>query len=164
MTGTVLTAVQSTLAAGGQPLAGPFAACGMMLIGVIAQRGFRHVAPRRAVRIGLGILLLGAGLTFLGATGAGMAPLLLGGAVVGIGTYGFVYPGGLAAVAEAASGEERARAVAGYFVLAHLGFGAVPLLVGLAIDTFCAGPALAGSWLALLLAACLLWWITFRSE
>jgi MFS family permease len=69
VTGTVLTAVQSTLAADGQPLAGPFAACAMMLIGVIAQRGFRRVAPRRAVRIGLGVLLLGAGLTFLGATG-----------------------------------------------------------------------------------------------
>ena len=163
VTGTVLTAVQSTLAAGGQPLAGPFAACGMMLIGVIAQRGFRRVAPRRAVRLGLGVLLLGAGLTFLGATGAGMAPLLLGGAVVGIGTYGFVYPGGLAAVAEAASGEERARAVAGYFVLAHLGFGAVPLTVGLAIDAFGAGPALAASWLALLAAACALWVATARS-
>ncbi|MBL6077797.1 MFS transporter [Belnapia sp. T18] len=163
VTGTVLTAVQSTLAASGRPLAGPFAACGMMLIGVIAQRGFRQVAPRRAVRIGLGVLLLGAGLTFLGAAGWGMAPLLLGGAVVGIGTYGFVYPGGLAAVAEAASGEERARAVAGYFVLAHLGFGAVPLTVGLGIDAFGAGPALAGSWLALLLAACLLWWVTSRS-
>ncbi|SDD16765.1 MFS transporter [Belnapia rosea] len=163
VTGTVLTAVQSTLAAGGQRLAGPVAACGMMLIGVLAQRWFRQVAPQRAVRIGLAVLLAGAGLTFIGTAGGGLWPLLLGGAVVGIGSYGFVYPGGLAAVAEAASGEDRARAVAGYFVLAHLGFGAVPLLVGLAIDGLGAGPALAGSWAVLLLASLVLWRATARS-
>ncbi|MBL6456466.1 MFS transporter [Belnapia sp. T6] len=163
VTGTVLTAVQSALAAGGGRLAGPFAACGMMLVGVMAQRAVRDVAPRRAVRLGLGILLAGAGLTFLGTTGWGMGPLLLGGAVVGIGSYGFVYPGGLAAVAEAASGEGRARAVAGYFVVAHLGFGAVPLLVGLAIDAWGAGPALAGSWVVLLAACAALWVATARN-
>jgi hypothetical protein len=52
----------------------------------------------------------------------------------------------LAAVAVASSGEDRARAVAGYFVIAHLGFSAVPLAVGLAVDALGVAPALAGLW------------------
>jgi ABC-type thiamin/hydroxymethylpyrimidine transport system permease subunit len=44
------------------------------------------------------------------------------------------------------SGEERSRAVAGYFVIAHLGFSVVPLAVGLAVDALGAAPALAGLW------------------
>ena len=159
VTGTVLTSVQSTLAAQGtdhgQPLTGPLAACGMMLVGVVAQQVFRRMAPRHAVRIGLAVLMLGAGLTFWGTAGGGLWPLLVGGAVVGVGSYAFIYPGGLAAVAEAASGEDRARAVAGYFVVAHLGFSAVPLLVGLAVDGFGAAAALATTWVVL--AAAALW-------
>ena len=164
VTGTVLTSVQSTLAAQGQPLTGPLAACGMMLVGVVAQQVFRRMAPRRAVRIGLAVLMLGAGLTFWGTAGGGLWPLLVGGAVVGIGTYAFIYLGGLAAVAEAASGEERARAVAGYFVVAHLGFSAVPLAVGLAVDAFGAGPALAGLWTGVALAALVLIPLIRRGE
>jgi hypothetical protein len=157
VTGVVLTSVQSTLAAQGQPLTGPLTACGMMLVGVLAQRALHRVAPRRAVRLGLVVLTLGAGLTFWGAVGGGVWPLLVGGLVVGIGTYGFIYLGGLAAVAEAASGEDRARAVAGYFVVAHLGFSAVPLLIGLAVDGFGAAAALAAAWLALVGVAAWLW-------
>jgi MFS family permease len=153
VTGTVLTSVQSTLAAQGQPLTGPLAACGMMLVGVVAQQVFRRTAPRRAVRIGLAVLMLGAGLTFWGTASGGLWLLLVGGAVVGVGTYAFIYLGGLAAVAEAASGEDRARAVAGYFVVAHLGFSAVPLLVGLAVDGFGAAAALTTTWVVLAVAA-----------
>ena len=139
----------------GQPLTGPLAACGMMLVGVVAQQVFRRMAPRRAVAVGLAVLMLGAGLTFWGTAGGGLWPLLVGGAVVGVGSYAFIYLGGLAAVAEAASGEDRARAVAGYFVVAHLGFSAVPLLVGLAVDGFGAAAALAATWVVL--AAAALW-------
>jgi hypothetical protein len=70
-----------------------------------------------------------------------------------VGVYGFVYLGGLAAVAEAASGEERARAVAGYFVAAHVGFSAVPLAAGLAVDALGAPAALGGLWAAVAAAA-----------
>jgi MFS family permease len=169
VTGTVLTSVQSTLAQQGQPLAGPLAACGMMLVGVLAQQAFRRIAPGRAVRIGLVALVCGAGLTFWGTAGWGTAggglwPLLLGGAVVGTGSYAFIYLGGLAAVAEAASGEDRARAVAGYFVVAHLGFSAVPLLIGLAVDGFGAVPALAVAWVLLAAASCWIGVATARSE
>lgn len=168
MTGVVLTSVQSTLAAQGQPMTGPLAACGMMLVGVLAQRALHRVAPRRAVRLGLLVLTTGAALTFWGTAGGGTAgggvwPLLVGGLVVGVGTYGFIYLGGLAAVAEAASGEDRARAVAGYFVVAHLGFSAVPLVVGLAVDGLGAAAALAGAWVVLVGVAAWLWVATARN-
>jgi len=152
-TGTVLTSVQRTLAEAGLPIAGPAAACVMMLVGVLAQQAVRGVAPRRAVPIGLAVLVAGAGLTLFGTATAALWPLLAGGVLVGIGTYAFIYPGGLAAVAVAASGEDRARAVAGYFVIAHLGFSAVPLAVGLAVDGVGAAQALGGMWVALVLAA-----------
>ncbi|GGC33430.1 MFS transporter [Siccirubricoccus deserti] len=148
-TATVLTTVQAAMAAEGRPLLGPLAACGMMIIGLAAQQTGRKMPAGRAVRLGLGVLVVGGALTFWGVLGGGLLTLLAGAAMVGIGTYAFVYPGGLAAVAEAASGEDRARAVAGYFVVAHAGFSAVPLAVGLAVDAFGIAAALLGAWLAL---------------
>jgi hypothetical protein len=115
------------------------------------------------VRLGLLVLTTGAALTFWGTAGGGVWPLLVGGLVVGVGTYGFIYLGGLAAVAEAASGEDRARAVAGYFVVAHLGFSAVPLVVGLAVDGLGAAAALAGAWVVLVGVAAWLWVATART-
>lgn len=97
--------------------------------------------------------MLGAGTGFLGAVTGWLAPLLAGAVIIGIGVYGFVYLGGLAAVAVAASGEDRARAVAGYFVAAHLGFSAVPLATGLAVDAVGAAAALGGLWAGILAAA-----------
>ena len=163
-TGIVLTSVQSVLARQGHALVGPLAACGMMLVGVLAQQACKRMRPGPAVRLGLAVLVLGCGLCFWGAAwGGGLWPLLLGGAVVGIGSYAFIYPGGLAAVAEAAAGEDRARAVAGYFVVAHLGFSAVPLVVGLAVDGLGAGLALALAWGVLVASAIWLWVATARS-
>jgi len=152
-TGTILTSVQAAMTAQGMPLAGPLAGCTMMLVGVAAQRALAGIAPQRAVRIGLGILVPGAALTLWSAGAGRIWPLVGGAVVVGIGVYGFIYLGGLAAVAEAARPEERARAVAGYFVVAHLGFSAVPLIVGLAVDRFGASAALAGMWGAVALTA-----------
>jgi hypothetical protein len=83
-------------------------------------------------------------------------PLLVGAIGIGVAVYGLLYLGGLAAVAEAAAGEERARAVAGYFVVAHLGFSAVPLAAGLAVDAVGAPAALGGLWAALAGAALVL--------
>jgi MFS family permease len=153
VTGTVLTSVPAALATAGLPRAGPLAACAMMGVGVLAQLAVRGLAPRRAVALGLGLLVAGAGACFWGAAMQALWPLLLGGVAVGVAVYALVYPGGLAAVAEAASGEERARAVAGYFVIAHLGFSAVPLAVGLAVDALGAPLALGGTWAAVALAA-----------
>ncbi len=155
VTGTVLTAVPAALAAQGFPGAGPWAACVMMLTGACLQLMLRRVAPRRAVVVGLGCLCLGAGLVFWGAAFGVLWPLPVGAMLTGAATYGLVYMGGLAAAAEAA-GQERARATAGYFVVAHIGFGGVPALVGLAMDGFGRSPALLGVWLALVATALVL--------
>ncbi len=152
-TGTMLTSVQAAMTAEGLPLAGPAAGCAMMLVGVLAQQVVRGLVPRRAVRAGLFILLAGSGLAFWGAAAGAVWPLLGGAVVVGVGVYAFIYAGGRAAVAEAATGEERARAVAGYFLVAHIGFSAVPLAVGLAVDAVGTAPALAGLWVVSALAA-----------
>lgn len=155
-TATLLTSGQALVAAQGAPLLGPLAACCMMLVGVAAQRLFGGVAPRPAVRIGLGLLVLAAGLAFLGAVTASLPLFVLGAAGVGVGVYAFLYRGGLAAVSEAATGEERARAVAGYFVVAHVGFSIVPMLAGLAVDAFGGAAALGGLWLGILAGAVVL--------
>ena len=151
-TGTVLTSVPAVLTAAGMPQAGPAAACAMMALGVLAQFAQRRLAPRRAVAVGLALLVGAAALAFWGTVARAPWPLLIGGAAVGIAVYAFIYAGGLAAASAAASGEDRARAVAGYFVVAHLGFGAGPLAVGLAVDALGTGPALALAWLAVLLS------------
>ncbi|WP_165982727.1 MFS transporter [Dankookia rubra] len=153
VTGTVLTSVPAALAAAGLPGAGPLAACAMMGFGVLAQLALRRLAPRRAVGWGLGLLVAGAAACFWGAAVQALWPLLLGGVAVGVAVYALVYPGGLAAVAEAATGEERARAVAGYFVVAHAGFSAGPLAVGLAVDALGVPLALGGTWVLVALAA-----------
>ena len=155
VTGAILTAVPAALAAQGYPGAGPWAACLMMLTGAGLQLRMRRVPPRRAVLAGLGLLCLGAGLVFWGAALGLLWPLPLGAMLTGAATYGLIYLGGLAAAAEAA-GQERARATAGYFVVAHIGFGGIPALLGLAMDHFGRGPALLGLWLALLATALVL--------
>lgn len=145
VTGTVLTSVPAALAAQGFPLAGAVAVCVMILVGVVVQQALHRLDPRRAVRLGLVVLCAGAGLTLWGAATGRLWPLLLGGGITGTASYGFIYLGGLASVAEAA-GTDRPRAVAGYFVVAHLGFSAVPLAAGFAVDALGAGVALGGLW------------------
>ncbi len=154
-TGTVLTAIPAALTAQGWPSAGPWVACLMMATGAATQLLLRRVAPRRAVRRGLALLCLGSGLVFWGTAQGLLWPLPLGAMLTGIASYGLVYLGGLAAVAEAA-GAERARASTGYFVVAHLGFSLVPMAAGLALDAFGRGPALLGLWLALAASALVL--------
>jgi MFS family permease len=150
VTGTALTSVPVALAAQGMPRLGPVAVCLMILVGVVVQQalGRAGLRPRRAVPLGLSVLVAGAGLMAWGTlAGGALAPLLAGGALVGSAAYGFIYLGGLAAAAQEAAPAERAGAAAGFFLLAHLGFALPPLLVGLAVDRFGAAMALSGLWL-----------------
>jgi predicted MFS family arabinose efflux permease len=151
VTGVVLSTVPVALAALGHPRAGAWVVAGMILAGTATQQVFRAVEPRRALRIGLPLLCLGAGLVFLGAVQGWLWLLLLGGPLTGMAAYGLVYLGGLAA-ATAAAPDDRPRATAGFFVIAHLGFSAVPLVVGLAADAFGSTLALAGMWCFVLAA------------
>jgi len=149
VTGVTITSVPSALAAAGHPRLGPLAVCFMILVGTAAQQAIGHLPARRLSLAGLPVLVAGAGLVVLGTLGASLPLLLAGGALVGCAAYGFLFVGALAAASETAGGEDRARAAAGVFLIAHAGFCLPPLLTGLAVDAFGAAPALAGFWAGL---------------
>lgn len=141
-TGVTLTSVPAALAAQGMPRAGPVAICFMILFGTAVQQAVKRMRPRRSVLVGLGVLTLGAACVMWGAVERSLPLLLVGGAAVGSAAYGFLFVGGLAAASEDPS--ERARAAAGFFLVAHTGFFLPPLLTGLAVDAFGAPRALTG--------------------
>lgn len=141
-TGVTITSVPAALAAQGMPRAGPVAICFMILVGTAVQQGLRRVEPRRSVLIGLAVLSLGAACVMWGTVERSLLALLVGGAAVGSAAYGFLFVGGLAAASEDPA--ERARAAAGFFLVAHAGFFLPPLATGLAVDAFGASRALAG--------------------
>ena len=156
VTGVTITSVPSALAAAGYPRMGPIAVCFMILAGTAVQQAIGRLPARRSSLIGLPVLVAGAGLVVLGTLTATLPLLLAGGALVGSAAYGFLFVGALAGASEAASGEDRARAAAGVFLIAHLGFCVPPLLTGLAVDAFGAAPALGGFWAGLALFCALL--------
>lgn len=155
VTGVTLTSVPSTLAAAGYPRLGPLAICFMIAVGTAMQQAIGAWPARRLSLTGLPVLLAGAALVLAGTLQASLILLLAGGALVGSAAYGFLFVGALAAASEAASGEDRARAAAGVFLVAHAGFCIPPLLTGLAVDRFGAAAAMAGFW-AWLAAFCAL--------
>jgi len=163
VTGTTLSSVPIALAERGMPRLGPLAVCVMIAVGVTAQQALGRVPPRRSVLAGLGVLVAGTGLVVIGTLSGALVPLLLGGAVVGSAAYGFLYLGGLAAVAQVAPAAERANAAAGYFLVAHIGFGLPPLLTGLAVERFGAAPALGALWLGVTAMAAALAWAMRRA-
>lgn len=146
VTGVALTSVPSTLAAAGYPRLGPLALCFMILVGTAVQQMIGRLPVRRLSLVGLPVLLLGAALVILGTLRVSLPLLLAGGALVGSAAYGFLFIGALAAASEAATGEDRARAAAGVFLIAHAGFCVPPLLTGLAVDAVGAPAALGGFW------------------
>jgi MFS family permease len=149
VTGVTLSSVPAALAASGHPRLGPLAICFMILVGTLVQQAMGRLPARRASLVGLPVLLAGAGLVVAGTLDAALLPLLVGGALVGSAAYGFLFVGALAAASEAAAGEDRARAAAGVFLVAHAGFCVPPLLTGLAVDAFGATTALVGFWAAM---------------
>lgn len=151
-TGVMLTAMPAALAAQGSPRLGPFAVCVMILVGVAVQPFLRRVPARRSVLIGLVLMVLGDTLAVWGTLSGAVLPLLVGGAVIGSAAYGFLFLGGLSAASAAAAPEQRARAAAGFFLVAHIAFALPPLLTGLAVDAFGAAVALPGHVLAVALA------------
>ena len=155
VTGVVLTTVPAALAGLGQPHAGAWAVAVMILAGAATQQWLKGLAPRRALRLGLPLLCVGSAMVFMGAARVWLWLLLPGGVVTGMAAYGLVYLGGLAA-ATAAAPQDRPRATAGFFVVAHAGFSLVPLAVGLTADVVGSQMALGGMWLAVLAASTLL--------
>lgn len=103
-------------------------------VGFLCQPLARRTNNATALMFGCGLIPLGFLMLCLGAIW-GMLPLVLVGAgVTSSASYGFTYLGGLAEVS-AASGADRARATAGYFVYAYVGFSIPVILSGLVADS-----------------------------
>lgn len=103
--------------------------------GALVQPLARRMDSTLSVKIGLILLPIGYVL-LLGGIWLGVIYLvLIGTAIVGAAGYGFIYLGGLAEVSRL-GGEQRARAVSGYFLCAYLGFGLPSILLGIIADIF----------------------------
>ncbi len=122
------------------------------MVGVVLQPTAGQMTPPRAVRLGLVLLVIGMTLITAGSLQQSIWLLLLGAAVAGSAAYGFIFTGGLTAVSVAA-GQERARASAGFFMFAYIGFSIPPLITGFAFDRFGAAPTLIGATMIIALVA-----------
>jgi hypothetical protein len=110
----------------------------------------RHVSE---TNITVGIVLVPTGYTVLGlgAWVGDIALILLGAATTGAGAMGFVFPGGLSGVSQAASAD-RAGAITGFFLCCYLGFCLPTCAAGFAAD-FLGLPAALGLFGVVLSAA-----------
>jgi MFS family permease len=111
--------------------------------GVAVQPWARRMHPRNALLAGALILPVGYFALLYGAWAGHMSLVLLGSALAGSACYGFTYLGGLAELSQR-GGEQRARAVSGYFVFAYLGFGLPSVGLGFLADRFGLVPTLTG--------------------
>lgn len=101
--------------------------------GALVQPLARRFDSRSSIQIGFLLLSLGYILLVIGAWFGILVLVLLGAAIAGSACYGFTYLGGLAEVTKA-GGEQRARAVSGYFLFAYLGFSLPSILIGFIAD------------------------------
>lgn len=139
-TGLVLSVIPSVLAAHGL---GKYAGISSMLAiscGLLFQPIARKFDPKVSTKIGILILLPSYALLTWGALNANLPAILLAAFLASSSCYGFVYLGGLSGVARSA-GNEQARASAGYFLMAYLGFSVPVIITGLIVDRY--GTALA---------------------
>jgi hypothetical protein len=105
----------------------------MLAAGTVAQIDARERAPLASLKFGAIILTLGTALLAVGLALQSTPLTLLGAAVAGGATHGWLFVGGLARVAEFAPNS--ASAVSGFFLLAYLGFGLPAIALGWAADT-----------------------------
>jgi len=134
-TGLVLSVIPSVLAAHGL---GKYAGISSMLAiscGLLFQPIARKLDPKVSTKIGILILLPTYALLTWGALNANLPAILLAAFLASSSCYGFVYLGGISGVARSA-GNEQARASAGYFLMAYLGFSVPVILTGLIVDRY----------------------------
>jgi MFS family permease len=98
--------------------------------GALLQPLVRRMESRTALRAGFIALPLGYALLMGGTVSGSLALVLVGASIAGSACYGFTYLGGLAEISRA-GGEQRARAVSGYFLFAYLGFSIPSVVIGL---------------------------------
>ncbi|MBH3428756.1 MFS transporter [Pseudomonas alkylphenolica] len=108
--------------------------------GLLFQPLARRMAPARSTLLGLIVLPCSYALLAWGADRGQLFAVLLGAVAASSACYGFIYLGGLSAVT-ALAGTEKARASAGFFLLAYLGFSLPVIFTGLLADSL--GPRIA---------------------
>lgn len=103
--------------------------------GLLFQPLARKLDPSYSTRIGLTILLPAYVLLAWGALHGVLLAVLLGALAASSACYGFVYLGGLGGVS-ALAGDQKARASAGFFLMAYVGFSAPVMFTGLLADIY----------------------------
>ncbi|WP_169392836.1 MULTISPECIES: MFS transporter [Psychrobacter] len=160
-TGLVLSVIPSVLAAYGL---GKYAGISSMLAiscGLLFQPIARKLDPKVSTKIAILILLPSYALLTWGALNANLPAILLAAFLASSSCYGFVYLGGLSGVARSA-GNEQARASAGYFLMAYLGFSVPVIITGLIVDRYGTALAFYAFGLFLLLGALILFGSQFN--
>ncbi|WP_449220354.1 MFS transporter [Tistrella mobilis] len=154
--GLVIAVLPATLARAGLDAHAGFATFLVIVPGILAVPTARRMAPERAVRRGLLVLMASYPLIAWGALSGSIAAVFAGTALAATACYGLIHAGGLAGVLMRA-GQAATRATAGFFLLAYAGFSLPVILTGLVADRWGQDAALTGFGALLGLAALILW-------
>lgn len=154
-TGLVLSVIPSVLAAHGLAKYAGISSMLAISCGLLFQPIARKLEPQVSSKLGILILLPAYALLAWGALHASLPAILLAAFLASSSCYGFVYLGGLSGVTRSA-GNEQARASAGYFLMAYLGFSVPVIFTGLIVDQYGAATAFYAFGLFLLLGALIL--------
>lgn len=135
MTGLVLSIIPSVLATHGLAKYAGISSMLAISCGLLFQPIARKLSSETSTKLGLLILLPAYTLLAWGALNANLPAILLAAFVASSSCYGFVYLGGLSGVTRSA-GDDQARASAGYFLMAYLGFSVPVIFTGLMVDRY----------------------------
>lgn len=134
-TGLIISILPSVLATHALSSYSGLSALLAISCGLLFQPMARKLAPVRATKIGLLILLPAYAALAWGALSGHLAVVLIASLFASSACYGFVYLGGLAGTT-AAAGHEKARASAAYFLMAYIGFSIPVIFTGLIADRY----------------------------
>ncbi|WP_372019180.1 MFS transporter [Tistrella mobilis] len=154
--GLVIAVLPATLARAGLGAHAGFATFLVIVPGILAVPAARRMAPERAIRRGLLVLVASYPLIAWGALSGSIAAVFAGTALAATACYGLIHVGGLAGVLMRA-GQAATRATAGFFLLAYAGFSLPVILTGAAADLWGQDVALIGFGALLCLSALILW-------
>ena len=154
-TGLVLSIIPSVLATHGLAKYAGISSMLAISCGLLFQPLARKLVPQFSSKLGILILLPSYALLAWGALNASLPALLLAAFMASSSCYGFVYLGGLSGVTQSA-GDQQARASAGYFLLAYMGFSVPVIFTGLIVDQYDTATAFLAFGLFLLLGALVL--------
>ncbi|MFM9269891.1 MFS transporter [Halomonas elongata] len=110
-----------------------FATLGICSGGVLFQPLARRLNPVTSVRLGLFILPFAYTMLAWGSLTGSLTGVLAGALAASSACYGFIYLGGLSGVLNAADGQH-ARASAGFFLMAYIGFSVPVVVTGTLVD------------------------------